>query len=622
MRVSRGCALLIGLVIALASAPVSAAFHLMKVVEVFGGTPAAPQAQYVVIQMYAGGQNFVSGHAIIIYDAAGTEITRFTFTASVPSGVNQDKILIATPQAEALFGVTADLAMTASIPAAGGKVCFDAIDCVAWGAFTGNMGVGTPFNSAAAPVAAQPNRGLVAAKAIKRRLDIAGGATTLDAADDTNNSATDFAFGLPAPRNNAGQDGTIPSSTCGDSSLQGLEICDDGNTIGGDGCSATCVDEFCGDIVVNDTTETCDDGNATNGDGCDANCTITACGNGIVTAGEACDDGNLTSGDGCDSNCTVTACGNGVVTGAEVCDDGNLTSGDGCDANCTATACGNGIVTAGEACEPPNVGNCDANCQLECVVAADCADTDPCTTNERCEATGCVVDPTPTDDLQPCTMDGCNATGVFHNPLADGTECILVAEPTTRALCLVGVCIVARCGDGYVDVNAPTGPEQCDDGNMVNNDDCTNVCTTPACGDAVVQTGEGCDDGNTTGNDGCSPGCVVERCGDGVVQTGEGCDDGNGMSSDGCSAACALESCGDGVVQIGEQCDDGNTAGGDGCSVLCVVEPPVPKPEGGGCCQTSGGGPAQTALLAWLVIVIVTSRSRSRHHRRGERAGR
>jgi cysteine-rich repeat protein len=509
---------------ALFSSPASAAFHLMKVVEVFPGTAAAPAAQYVVIQMYAAGQNIVSGHEIIVYGATGTEITRFTFTANVGSGANQAKILIATPEAAALFGVTADLTMTASLPAAGGAICFDALDCVAWGAYTGAGAVGTAFNSPAAPVAAQPNRGLVAARAIKRRLDIAGGATTLDAADDTNNSANDFVFGLPSPRNNADQDGTIPSATCGDGSLGGLEGCDDGNTTSGDGCSATCADEFCGDVVVNDTTETCDDGNATSGDGCDANCTITACGNGIVTAGEACDDGNLTSGDGCDANCTVTACGNGVVTGTEVCDDGNLTSGDGCDANCTPTGCGNGVVTAGEACEPPNVGNCDANCQLECVIAADCADNDPCTTNERCEATGCVVDPTPIDDLEPCTADGCDASGVFHMPLADGTACALAAEPTMRALCVTGVCIVARCGDGYVDVDAPAGPEQCDDGNMVDDDDCTNACTTPACGDAVVQPGEGCDDGNTAGNDGCSPSCTVERCGDGAVQSGEGCD--------------------------------------------------------------------------------------------------
>ena len=62
---------------------------------------------------------------------------------------------------------------------------------------------------------------------------------------------------------------------------------------------------------------------------------VIACGNGAVEAGEVCDDGNTVNGDGCDNNCTVTACGNAVVTAGEVCDDGNTTDGDGCDNNCT-----------------------------------------------------------------------------------------------------------------------------------------------------------------------------------------------------------------------------------------------------------------------------------------------
>jgi len=582
---SRGCALILGLVVLLASAPARAAFHLMKVVEVFPGTPAAPEAQYVVLQMYFANQNVVSGHSIIVYDAGGREITRFTFAVNVPSGLNQAKILIATPEAASLFSVPADLEMTPSIPADGGKICFDGIDCVAWGSYTSTVGVGTPFNSAAAPVPAQPNRGLVAGKAIKRRLDISGSPTALEAADDTDSSSSDFVFAAPAPRNNPGQNGTIPPSTCGDGSLQGLELCDDGNPASNDGCSSACVDEFCGDLVTNDTTETCDDGNAT-------------------------------SGDGCDVNCTITACGNGVVTAPETCDDGNAASGDGCDVNCTPTGCGNGVVTTGEACEPPGQGNCDASCQLVCVVAADCADTDPCTTNERCEATGCVVDPTPTDDLEPCTVDGCNATGVFHDPLSDGTPCIRPSDPTARSLCVSAVCTVARCGDGFVDVNAPGGPEQCDDGNTVDDDACTNACTTPACGDGVLQSGEACDDGNTAGNDGCSPGCALERCGDGATQTHEGCDDGNQTSSDGCSASCALERCGDGVEQFGEACDDGNTASGDGCSASCAIEPPPPPPPpapaDGGCCQTSSTGPFQTALLAWAVLALARRRRRPR----------
>jgi uncharacterized delta-60 repeat protein len=58
------------------------------------------------------------------------------------------------------------------------------------------------------------------------------------------------------------------------------------------------------------------------------------CGNGTMDLGELCDDGNTVSGDGCDANCTATACGNGIVTTGEQCDDGNLIDGDGCSSTC------------------------------------------------------------------------------------------------------------------------------------------------------------------------------------------------------------------------------------------------------------------------------------------------
>jgi cysteine-rich repeat protein len=217
----------------IASAPALATFHLMKVVEVFPGTAASPKAQYVVIQMYTSGQNLVAGHAITVFDKTGALIGTFTFAGNVRNGASQAKILIATSQAEQFFGLTADLVMGASVIAGGGKVCWaGTIDCVAWGAYSGSSaGVGTPFN---APT------GLVSGKATVRRLNISGSATTLDVGDDTDNSATDFVFGSPAPRNNAGVLGTVPMATCGNGVIEGLEQCDDHNLTNGDGCSSTC----------------------------------------------------------------------------------------------------------------------------------------------------------------------------------------------------------------------------------------------------------------------------------------------------------------------------------------------------------------------------------------------
>jgi cysteine-rich repeat protein len=97
------------------------------------------------------------------------------------------------------------------------------------------------------------------------------------------------------------------------------------------------------------------------------------------------------------------------------------------------------------------------------------------------------------------------------------------------------------------------------------------------CGNGVLDpVVEECDDGNAISEDGCSDACVDEYCGDGVVQVGLGetCEDGNSVDEDGCSSSCVAEYCGDGIVQagLGETCDDGGTAWGDGCSAECWPE--------------------------------------------------
>lgn len=82
-------------------------------------------------------------------------------------------------------------------------------------------------------------------------------------------------FSDAPPGSYACQGGLCLRSICGDGKLGPREACDDGNTVGGDKCSADCLSE-------------------------------EGCGNGQldVLAGEACDDGNLVSHDGCSSGCT------------------------------------------------------------------------------------------------------------------------------------------------------------------------------------------------------------------------------------------------------------------------------------------------------------------------------
>ncbi len=214
----------------------------------------------------------------------------------------------------------------------------------------------------------------------------------------------------------AGEDDT--PTYCGDGLInRGGEVCDDGNSVSGDGCTAEC-DQIeanyacptpgmpcvntvrCGDGRVAGT-ETCDDTTQTpvSGDGCDESCQLEAgyvcpvpgaacrpiCGDGLVLGREQCDDGGATPGDGCDENCALepgwvcppgepcreTVCGDQVVEGSEQCDDGNAHPYDGCAPDCTkepscgtttdpvgkcVSTCGDGILLAsdGEECDDGN----------------------------------------------------------------------------------------------------------------------------------------------------------------------------------------------------------------------------------------------------------------------------
>ncbi len=63
----------------------------------------------------------------------------------------------------------------------------------------------------------------------------------------------------------------------------------------------------------------------------------TLCGNKVVNSDETCDDGNLISGDGCTAKCQKNVCGDGVVwKGKESCDDGNKVNNDACSNTCVA----------------------------------------------------------------------------------------------------------------------------------------------------------------------------------------------------------------------------------------------------------------------------------------------
>ncbi len=167
---------------------------------------------------------------------------------------------------------------------------------------------------------------------------------------------------------------------------------------------------------------------------------------------------------------------------------------------------------------------------------------------------------TPTTETEPECGDG------IHDELEQCDDGNIISEDGCN-----DVCMIEYCGDG---THQPRLGEECDDGNMVLGDGCGG-CIIEYCGDGFLDVilGEQCDDGNNEPNDGCFN-CYEEYCGDGVLQEGLGeeCDDGNSDAGDGCDE-CVSEYCGDGITQIdiGEECDDGNTTTEDGCDE-CFIE--------------------------------------------------
>ncbi|HLT36307.1 MAG TPA: DUF4215 domain-containing protein [Enhygromyxa sp.] len=129
-------------------------------------------------------------------------------------------------------------------------------------------------------------------------------------------------------------------------------------------------------------------------------------------------------------------------------------------------------------------------------------------------------------------------------------------------------CSFAACGDGIVH----EGVEQCDDGDADPFDDCTNDCESAICGDGIVQGDEQCDAGPGNGDDqACKADCTDNVCGDGFRGPGEGCDDGNQVDDDECKNNCVSASCGDGAINDNDECDDGNVIDDDGCTNACTL---------------------------------------------------
>jgi len=204
----------------------------------------------------------------------------------------------------------------------------------------------------------------------------------------------------------------VAPPVCGNGFVESGEDCDDGGTIDGDCCSASCGFESLG--------SPCDEGDAcTESDFCD--------GNGVCEPGPplACDDGVFCNGEEtCDS-------ASGCLDGTPPATD------DGVD--CTVDACDeSGDVVV----HTPDDAFCDDGLY--------------CNGNETCDA----IDdcqpgvPPPTDDGVACTVDTCDETGddIVHVPddlLCDDTDgctadsCDAIAGCTHEPIPLCGTAVSA-----------------------------------------------------------------------------------------------------------------------------------------------------------------------------------
>ncbi len=266
------------------------------------------------------------------------------------------------------------------------------------------------------------------------------------------------------------------------------------------------------------------------------------CGDGLIQpiSGEQCDDGNTVSGDGCSDTCQIeVVCGDFVlhVVAGEQCDDGNTTSGDGCSDTCQIEGANylNEIEPNSDALSANSTDGFDG--VVASIVPAGDQDFYSFTVTVPNSSVYIEV----SDGKGGCPL-GFDSKIYLYPPMSN----IPVASDDDQgqgACSLISPALYPGAANLAVGVYTIKVEEYLNDEAQPFYILLVQV-NPPGCGDFIVSAGEQCDDGNTLSGDGCSDTCQVEAiCGDGTIQAAGG-----------------------------EQCDDGNTASGDGCSDFCQIE--------------------------------------------------
>jgi hypothetical protein len=186
---------------AVVASTASATYHENRIREIHEG---GATGDYVELQAFAAGQNMVGDKYINTYDGGGGLLTSTLIPSDVANGANQATILIAHDAST----TGADVVNSGlNVVNTGGTVCFStspvatdpAVDCVAY--TSGPTMFPTPAPSPYGTPVSLPGgdlTGMTLVRSISR-----GCPTSLDAADDTDNSAADFTVGTGNPRGNS-----------------------------------------------------------------------------------------------------------------------------------------------------------------------------------------------------------------------------------------------------------------------------------------------------------------------------------------------------------------------------------------------------------------------------------
>ncbi|CAD8102425.1 unnamed protein product [Paramecium sonneborni] len=300
------------------------------------------------------------------------------------------------------------------------------------------------------------------------------------------------------------------------------------------------------------------------------------------------------------TNSCDSICGDQMILSEENCDDGNNILYDGCS-NCK--------FQCQETCINCQYGKC-----LSCIESYYYnSEQKKCFQRKQCdESKGLYYD----DHKNICFSKCGDKIKAYDEQCDDGNEqsddgcnqCRFQCELLCK-ICIIDKCIqcvdgykienqvcISTCGDGIV-----LTPEQCDDGNNVSRDGCTqcmidagyqckieqqksicNICQSN-CENCIyikgdikctsclkgyflfeyecIKCSEQCEECEKTPNN-CTQ-CKLDKC--------EKCDNKQGLYLDYNFKKC-INKCGDNIKAGDEQCDDGNKFDKDGCSSVCEIE--------------------------------------------------